>query len=90
MQTDRNNPEVLRSVQTDVEAAAIVSALAARGIEASTTGDYTAGFRAEAPGVVNIVVRYGDLERAKNAPAEIEQGQPDVDWSQTDVGEPDE
>ena len=90
MQADPNNPEVLTSVRTDVEAAAIVGALAVRGIEASTTGGYTAVFRAEAPGYVNVIVKYGDLDRAKHALAEIEQGQPDVDWSQTDVGEPDE
>ena len=32
MPSDPNNPEVLASVRTDVEAAAIVGALAARGI----------------------------------------------------------
>ncbi len=90
MATDPNNPEVLTSVRTDVEAAAIVGALAALGIEASTTGGYTAGFRAEAPGCVNIIVKYVDLRRARIALAEIEQDQPDVDWSQVDVGEPEE
>ena len=90
MPADPNNPEVLTSVRTDVEAAAIVSALAARGIEASTTGGYTAGFRAEAPGLVNVIVKYVDLHGAKIALAEIEQDQPDVDWSQVDVGEPEE
>jgi hypothetical protein len=90
MPTDPNNPEVLTSVRTDVEAAAIVGALATCGIEASTTGNYTAGFRAEAPGVVNVVVKLQDLERAKLALDEIEHNQPEVDWSQVDVGEPDE
>ena len=90
MPADPNNPEVLTSVRTDVEAAAIVSALTACGIEASTTGGYTAGFRAEAPGCVNVIVKYADLHRARNALAEIEQDQADVDWSQVDVGEPEE
>ncbi len=90
MPADPNNPEVVTSVRTDVEAAAIVSALAARGIEASTTGGYTAGFRAEAPGRVNVIVKYVDLHRAKIALAEIEQDQAGVDWSQVDVGEPEE
>jgi hypothetical protein len=89
MTADPNNPEVLTSVRTDVEAAAIVGALAARGIEASTTGGYTAGFRAEAPGYVNVVVKYADLDRARHALAEIEQDQSEVDWSQVDVGQPD-
>ncbi|MCH8839608.1 MAG: hypothetical protein IH831_02835 [Planctomycetes bacterium] len=90
MATDPNNPEVLTSVRTDVEAVTIVGALAARGIEASTTGSYTAGFRAEAPGCVNVIVKYEDLDRARHAFSEIEQDQPDVDWSQVDVGEPEE
>ncbi len=90
MPADPNNPEVLTSVRTDVEAAVIVSALAACGIQASTTGSYTAGFRAEAPGYVNVIVKCEDLDRARQALAEIEQDQTDVDWSQVDVGEPDE
>jgi hypothetical protein len=63
MPTDPNNPEVLTSVRTDVEAAAIVGALAAYAIEASTTGGYTAGFRAEAPGYINVIVKLADLAR---------------------------
>ena len=69
--TDPNNPEVLVRVATDVEAAAIVTALAGHGIEASTTVGYTAGFRAESPGDVNVIVRHGDLSRAQQALAEI-------------------
>ncbi len=90
MPADPNNPEVLTSVRTDVEASAIVAALASRGIEASTTGVYTAGFRAEAPGNVNVIVKYGDLDRARHALTEIEHDQPNVNWSQVDVGEPEE
>ena len=77
MSTDPNNPEVLISVRTDIEAAVIVGALAARGIDASTTGGYTAGFRAEAPGEVNVIVRRSDVERATNALAEIERDRAD-------------
>ena len=89
MPPDPNNPEVLAFVRTDVEAAAIVGALAVRGIGASTTGGYTAVFRAEAPGCINVIVKYEDLDRARHALADIEQDQLDVDWSQVDVGEPD-
>ncbi len=90
MSTDPNNPEVVTSVRSDIEAVSIVSALSACGIEATTTGSYTAGFRAEAPGYINVIVKYADLDRAKQVLAEIEQDQPDFDWSQVDVGEPDE
>ena len=88
MTTDPNSPEVLVSVPSDVEAAAIVSALAARGVEASTTGDYTAGFRAEAPGQVSVTVRHSDLDQARRTLAEIEKDRTEIDWSQVDVGEP--
>ena len=90
MSTDPNNPEVLTSVSSDIEAAVIVAALTERGIEASTTGGYTAGFRAEAPGGVNVIVRHLDLERAKDVLAEIKQDRPEIDWSQVDVGDPEE
>jgi hypothetical protein len=90
MTTDPENPEVLTRVPSDVEAAAIVTALAARGIKASTTGGFTAGFRAEAPGDVSVIVRHEDLDRAKQVLAGFERDQGAVDWSQVDVGEPDE
>jgi hypothetical protein len=90
MTTDPNNPEVLVSVPSDVEAAAIVAALAERGVQASATGGYTAGFRAEAPGQVNVVVRCADLDHARVTLAEIEKDQAEIDWSQVDVGEPDD
>ena len=89
MSTDPHNPEVLVSLPTDVAAAAIVTALASRGIQASTTGDFTAGFRAEAPGLVNVIVRREDLDQAKQALTEIKESVAEIDWSQVDVGEPD-
>ena len=62
-----NNPETLVSVSNDLEAAMIVSALAAQGVDASTAGDFTSGFRAEAPGIVKVIVRRADLTRAREA-----------------------
>ncbi len=90
MPLDPNNPEVLTSVPNGFEAAAMVGALASHGIEASTTGSFTAGFIAEAPGCVHVIVKYVDLDRARNALVQIQQSQDDVDWSQVDVGEPEE
>lgn len=90
MSDDPNAPEVLASVPNDIEAAAIVAALEAEGIGASATGGYTAGFRAEAPGDVNVIVRRHELQRAKQVLAEIEGASDDIDWSQVDVGEPED
>lgn len=42
----------------------LVSYLAGQGIDATTAGEYTAGFRAEAPGDVQVLVRHADLEKA--------------------------
>ena len=90
MTTDPNNPELLESFRSDIEAATIVAALEAHGIQASTTGGYTAGFRAEAPGNVNVIVRHQDLDLAKQVLADIKRDRTDVDWSQVDVGEPED
>jgi hypothetical protein len=87
---DPNSPAVLVSVVCDLEAAAIVSALASHDIAASTVGGFTAGFRAESPGEIKIVVRQTDLEKAKLALTQIEQEREEIDWSKVDVGEPDE
>lgn len=78
-------PQIVTAAANELEAATIIAALAERGIEASTTGEYTTGFRAEAPGWGNIVVWHQDLDRARQVIAEIKSG---VDWSKTDVGEP--
>ena len=66
-----NNPTTLTRVPTEQEAAMIVAALADLGIEAHATGDITAGFRAGAPGYVQIQVRAVDLPQARQALLEL-------------------
>ena len=90
MTTDNDSPEILARVTSDIEAAVIVNALAAHGITASTAGGFTAGFRAEAPGDLQVIVRHEDLEDAKKLLAKIERTSTNVDWSQIDVGKPDD
>lgn len=90
MNTDPNSPEKLVTVPTDIEAGALITALAAYGVEANSTGGYTAGFRAEAPGSVQIWVRRQDLEKARAALEKIDQSSEEIDWSQVDVGKPDD
>ena len=65
------NPETLLSVPNDLEAAMIVSALAAHQVDATTSGEFTSGFRAEAPGEVKVLVRRCDLERARRVLREL-------------------
>jgi hypothetical protein len=90
MAHDPNSPRALVSVPNEGSAAGIVTALAEQGIQASVTGGFTAGFQAEAPGQVQVVVRLADLERAKQALAELHEDEEEVDWSQVDVGSPED
>lgn len=64
MTTDPNSPTVVHTATNPVEATAMVTALAAEGIKATTTGNYTANFQAEAPGVIQVVVRQEEAEQA--------------------------
>jgi hypothetical protein len=87
---ESSSPTALVSAANEIEAAGIVSALAAYDIEASVTGGFTSGFKAEAPGSVQIVVRQSDLDRARAALAEIRADEGKIDWSTIDVGKPEE
>jgi hypothetical protein len=69
---------VLVAVPNDIQAAAIVNALADRGIQATVTGSYTSGFRAEAPGWVSVVVRRMDLDLARQTLGELKPGTSDL------------
>jgi hypothetical protein len=66
----------------------IVAALEERGIRAEAVGGAVAGFRAEAPGDVAILVRAENLSDGKQILGELRGQLSDVDWSQIDVGEP--
>lgn len=80
----------LTSVRTEMEAGIIVGGLEDRGIKATMSGVYTANFRAEAPGWVEVLVAEHDLERAQAVLEEVRLEHSDVDWSQVDVGEPED
>ena len=90
MADQSSSPCLLLSVVTEAEAVSIATALAEYGIEALTAGGVTAGFKAEAPGSVQILVRSADLEKAQQALAEIQKEEGDVDWSKVDVGKPED
>jgi len=86
--SDMNNPTTLAQYCSEVEAAAILAALSESGIQGTTTGSFTTGFQAEAPGDVTVVVRQSDLPRALEVLAELETVKKDIDWGSVDVGEP--
>jgi hypothetical protein len=78
------------SVPSELEGSLIVAALKEEGLDASMTGVYTAGFRAEAPGLVQVQVADSDLARAKSVLQDMDRERDAIDWSQVDVGEPGE
>jgi hypothetical protein len=90
MDTHDEHVALLTSTPTEMEAGIIVGALEERGIRATMTGTYTAGFRAEAPGWVQVLVSEADLAAAKEILEEVHRGDESVDWSQVDVGEPED
>jgi hypothetical protein len=78
------------SVRTEMEGSVIVSGLEDRGIKATMSGVYTTNFRAEAPGWVEVLVAEHDLARAREALVEIQAENDHIDWSQVDVGQPED
>lgn len=56
MASDPMSLKALVSVSNEIEASVIIDALADHGIRANAVGGYTACFRAEAPGLVNVLV----------------------------------
>ena len=90
MALDSDNLARVTSVRTEYEAGVIVSGLEARGIRATMSGVYTANFRAEAPGWVEVLVADKDLAAATAILEDVRAELSDVDWSQVDVGEPED
>lgn len=87
----RDHLVLLTSRPTETEAAILVAALQESGLHAVATGSFTAGFVAEAPGWVRVLVAEDDLPRAKEILAEHEaSADEEIDWSQVDVGEPED
>jgi len=62
---DPLSPRVLLSVRSEMEAAVWVDRLRQSGVRAMAVGENTAAFRAEAPGLVKVVVPRHDYDRAR-------------------------
>jgi nitroreductase len=84
---DAIRPETLVSLATEAEAASIVTALADRDIEATAIEGSAFAGAIGLDGAVEVVVKHADLDRAKQALAEIRKEFSDMDWSKIDVGE---
>lgn len=72
---------------TEFEAEALAEVLRAAGVAAAVLGGTLAGFRAEAPGAVRVVVRRGDLDRARSVLAERRMPQSELEAEALAAGE---
>ncbi len=81
---------VITSAHSVMEAAPIVAALERAGIKAMTGNAASATAIPEAMGEVEILVANHDAPRAHTLLELIEEHGVDVDWSQVDVGQPEE
>jgi len=69
---DHANLVTVARRQCEASASVLVSVLQDEGIRAIATGGYTAGFRAEAPGVIRVLTFEADADRAREIIHEIE------------------
>ena len=90
MANDEDRVVRLTSVRTELEAGVIVGGLVQRGIPATMSGVYTANFRTEAPGWVEVLVAEDDLPQAQKVLDDVRAEQQGVDWSLVDVGQAEE
>lgn len=86
---DKNTPKPVRltKVAYESQAAVIMTALEARGIQVNSTGGFTSGFRAESPGMVEIWVHEQNLEDSRSILANLKQESEEIDWSKVDTGD---
>ncbi|MEM6329713.1 MAG: hypothetical protein AAF790_05645 [Planctomycetota bacterium] len=80
----------LTSAPTAAQAAIIVAALKAEGLDAVSTGAMTTDKQLGSGEWVQVMVSEPDLPVAKNTLAKLRQETAEIDWSQIDVGEPTE
>lgn len=79
----------LASVSHEYEANLIAAALTEHGISNHVVGGVMADFRAECPGVVDVMIAGSDLEEATRILEQVNQSADSIDWDNVDVGEPD-
>ncbi|MCU0961307.1 MAG: DUF2007 domain-containing protein [Pirellulaceae bacterium] len=76
MAADDHSLATLTTAATELQAHLVANVLREHGIEAVVTGSYTSQFRAEAPGVVRVLVRQQDLPTAESILTELGSARP--------------
>ena len=72
----------------EVGASIIANALEAEGVTSALTGVNTASYFTGVPGLVGVMVRREDVERAQQILDELRNSESTTDWENLDVGEP--
>ena len=90
MHEDDESVVTLAFFPSEIEATMIADELKREGIQAEAAGFLTAGFRAEAPGKVKVLVHQKDLEQAKALLDEYVHSREQIDWDQVDLGDAEE
>lgn len=88
--TDHSEPITLAFFPDEMYAQMLVNALSDEGIMAQVAGGLTGGFRAEAPGMVKVLVRAADAEQAKGVFSAWEHEDKAVEWDDVDLGKVDD
>ena len=79
---------VVAHVANEWNATLLADVLRDQGVDAEVSGALTSEFRAEAPGLVRVIVPDTQVERAREVLAEHRAAVSEIDWSQVDLGEP--
>jgi hypothetical protein len=87
MTDDPNDPEVLFTAANEPEAASVIAALAEHGVEAFGSGGLAFAGTIGLDGGVEVMVKRAELDRARQALAEIREEDRQIDWSQIDTSE---
>ena len=87
MSADQGKLVTLAFFAGEIEATLVADELRNQGIPAEASGLLTAGFRAEAPGSVKVLVYEQDLEEAKHILDEYTHSKKEIDWDEVDVNE---
>jgi len=87
---DQNRTVTLARVRSELEAALLLEILHDAGIDAEQSGGWTSGFRAEAPGYVDVLVHADDIKAARDAIEAAKAAAADIDWDNVDLDPDDE
>ena len=87
MASDHDKLVTLAFLAGEIEATLLATELKNQGIAAEASGTLTAGFRAEAPGSVKVLVYENDLDQAKQIMDDYLASKKQIDWDQVDVGD---